>query len=87
MGDALSNEALDQKVAAHLGRFDNFIVIDVLIAHTASWSEGRMILSKRHESQLVRASLVHNPIEFKDARLLDRVDIDRNDRFGQKLAL
>ena len=87
MGDALNNKALDQKVAAHLGRFDNFIVIDVLIAHTASWSEGRMILSKRHESLLVLTPLVHNPIEFKDAWLLDGVDIYRNDRFGQKLAL
>ena len=62
------------------------VLIDVLIAHTASCSEGRMILSKRQESQLVLASLVHNPIEFKDARLFDGVDIDRNDRLGQKLA-
>jgi len=90
MGHALSNETLDQKVAAHLGRFDSLllidVLIDVLIAHTASYSEGRMILSKRQESQLVLASLVHNPIEFKDARLFDGVDIDRNDRLGQKLA-
>jgi NAD(P) transhydrogenase subunit beta len=79
MGHALSNEALYQEVASHLGRFDNFFLIDDLIAHTASSSEGRMILSKRQESQLVLASLVHNSVEFKDARILDGVDIDRND--------
>jgi hypothetical protein len=52
MGHTLSNEALDQKMATHLGRFDSFFLIDVLIAHTASSSEGRMILSKRHVQQL-----------------------------------
>jgi hypothetical protein len=52
MGHTLSNEALYQEVASHLERFDSFFLIDDLIAHTASSSEGRMILSKRHVQQL-----------------------------------
>jgi hypothetical protein len=38
-----------------------------------------MILSKRLGHLLLAASLIYNPIEFKDARFIDRVDIDRND--------
>jgi hypothetical protein len=34
----------------------------------------------------VHASLSHNPIEFKDAWLFDRIDINGNNRFGQELA-
>jgi hypothetical protein len=45
-----------------------------------------MILSKRQRHRPLAACLTHNPIEFKDARLIDGVNIDRNDRLGQELA-
>jgi hypothetical protein len=45
-----------------------------------------MILSKRQGRPPLAACLTDNPIKFKDARLIDGVDIDRNDRLGQELA-
>ncbi len=79
MGHTLCNEALNQEMSSHLRMNLSFLQFDFLIAHRASCSDGRMILSKR-EGQLPLADcLIHNPIEFKDARLIDGVDIDRND--------
>jgi hypothetical protein len=45
--DALGNQTFDQEMAADLIRIACIIHIDILIAHTASLGEGRMILSKR----------------------------------------
>jgi GH18 family chitinase len=56
------------------------------MAHKASGSEGRMILSKRIKGHALLASLIHNTIEFKDAWVFDGVDIDWNNRLGQELA-
>jgi hypothetical protein len=44
---ALGNQTFNQQVAADLIGFDCIIQIDIVIAHTASHGEGRMILSKQ----------------------------------------